>query len=255
VGTALLGVVSTRRVVEANALTADSHGRIVAIQQTLTALADVETGQRGYLLTGDEKYLQPYRQALGKIDPLLADLRRQYAKQPERLGSVERVLPLIAERRMEIEKTISLRESGAMAAALNIMESDTGFATTESIRRLLVGLEIREVRELKAEGDRLEESAYRFQFLILCMIGLAIVLTFVAAVLLVRRLRQLATMVTVCAWTKRVKWRGRWVTFEEFLEQRFNLRFTHGMSEEAARQFQVEAHEVHEAHLPRVPPK
>lgn len=255
VGTATLGVISTRRVVETNARASEIHGKILTIQQTMTALADAETGQRGFLLTGDKKYLEPYRAAFGRIEPLVAELRRRFAGNSERLESLDRLDPLIRAKREEMEKTVSLKEKGSMAAALNIVETDDGLAAMSSIRRILTGMEIREVRDLKSEGSRLEESAYQFQFMILGMIGVAIALSILAAALLVRRLRELATMVTVCAWTKRVKWRGQWVTFEEFLEQRFKLRFTHGMSEEAARQFQVEAYEVHEADARRVPPK
>ncbi|MBP7143411.1 MAG: CHASE3 domain-containing protein [Opitutaceae bacterium] len=255
VGTATLGVVSTRRVVETNARASEIHARILTIQQTMTTLADAETGQRGYLLTGDGKYLEPYRAAFGRIEPLMTELRRRFGGHPERLETLDRLAPLIRAKREEMETTVSLKEKGAMAAALNIIETDDGLTAMASIRRILTGMEIREVRDLKNEGDRLEERAYQFQFLILGMIGVAIALSAVSAALLVRRLRELATMVTVCAWTKRVKWRGQWVSFEEFLEQRFKLRFTHGMSEEAARQFQVEAHEVHEADSPRVPPK
>ena len=45
----------------------------------------------------------------------------------------------------------------------------------------------------------------------------------------------------VCAWTKRVKFQGKWVSFEDYLHTRFNLRFTHGISEEASRNLEMEA--------------
>lgn len=40
--------------------------------------------------------------------------------------------------------------------------------------------------------------------------------------------------VTVCAWTRRVHWQGRWLTFEDYLAQRFNLHCTHGICDEEA---------------------
>lgn len=66
------------------------------------------------------------------------------------------------------------------------------------------------------------------------IVGLAVLLGVVAAVLLGRRLQELETFITICAWTKRVKYEGRWVPFEEFLEKRFRLKLSHGISEEAA---------------------
>jgi hypothetical protein len=44
-------------------------------------------------------------------------------------------------------------------------------------------------------------------------------------------------LVTICAWTKRVRHAGVWMEFEAYLERRFGLRVTHGMSEEVAEQF------------------
>ncbi len=255
VGTALLGVMATRRVADANRKTAASHEKILTIQQVMTAVADAETGQRGFLLTGDDKYLQPYHRAMAGIPPRLESLRKRFADEPAQIKTLDQLASLIEVKRAESEKTISLREKGALAAALNIVEADDGHQTMQAIRKALAGLELAEVRGLKEEGDLLEARAYRYQFLIIGLIGLAILLTALAGVLMALRLRELATMITVCAWTKRVKWRGRWVSFEEFLEQRFKLRFTHGISEEAARQFQVEAYELHEASEARVPPK
>src|ERR1700748_1638785 len=45
-----------------------SHDVINALDTLLSMMQDAETGQRGYLLTGNEKYLQPYEEALSKVD-------------------------------------------------------------------------------------------------------------------------------------------------------------------------------------------
>ena len=41
------------------------------------------------------------------------------------------------------------------------------------------------------------------------------------------------SIVTMCAWTRRVKMDGRWVTVEEFLERKLGVRVSHGISEDA----------------------
>lgn len=63
---------------------------------------------------------------------------------------------------------------------------------------------------------------------------LAVILGVLSAILLNRRLQELETFITVCAWTKRVKHEGRWIPFDEFLEKRFRLKLSHGISDEAA---------------------
>ena len=57
-------------------------------------------------------------------------------------------------------------------------------------------------------------------------------------------MRDLEGLITVCAWTRRVKWEGRWVTFEDYLAKRFNLHCTHGICEEAAEQMRNETAEA-----------
>ncbi|MCC6677943.1 MAG: hypothetical protein IT436_12435 [Phycisphaerales bacterium] len=48
-----------------------------------------------------------------------------------------------------------------------------------------------------------------------------------------RRHEELERMVAICAWTRRVRWKGQWVSIEDFLMERFGLTITHGISEEA----------------------
>lgn len=72
------------------------------------------------------------------------------------------------------------------------------------------------------------------QWIGVALIAAAIALTAAAVVLHFRRPVGLDRWVTVCAWTRRVHWQGRWVSFEEYLAQRFDLRCTHGICEEEA---------------------
>lgn len=68
----------------------------------------------------------------------------------------------------------------------------------------------------------------------LALIAAAVALTAAALIVHFRRPRPLTHWVTICAWTRRIEWQGRWLTFEEYLAQRFDLRCTHGICEEEA---------------------
>jgi hypothetical protein len=48
-----------------------------------------------------------------------------------------------------------------------------------------------------------------------------------------KRREEAERYVAVCAWTRRIRWQGEWVSVEEFLHQRFGLEVTHGISDEA----------------------
>ena len=64
-----------------------SHTRLNALESTLSMVKDAETGQRGFLLTGDEEYLAPYNDASAGLDGSLARLRTQW---PDELGAIDR---------------------------------------------------------------------------------------------------------------------------------------------------------------------
>ena len=96
------------------------------LQSVLVNLVDAETGQRGYLLTGDPQYLAPYNAAIHEI-PLALDALRDVpisdASLPAHLRDIEEVASLKVS---ELTETIRLREAGAMLDALAVMRTDAG---------------------------------------------------------------------------------------------------------------------------------
>src|SRR5437660_6114091 len=79
------------------------------IFEVLSALKDAETGQRGFLLTGEERYLEPYQSAIKTIDRHIQDLRELTSdnrNQQKRLATMQ---PLVAGKLAELAETIALR--------------------------------------------------------------------------------------------------------------------------------------------------
>ena len=71
-----------------------THEVITTTHKFLSAMQDAETGQRGYLITGHESYLQPYEAALGQIDALLQRLSSLSAADPLQVERIGRLGPL-----------------------------------------------------------------------------------------------------------------------------------------------------------------
>lgn len=115
------------------------------------------------------------------------------------------------------------------------------------MRRLLYSLQRQEFAALVEYSAAAADRARRIQSLNAALILLAMGLAAAGAWLLFRRIREVENLITVCAWTRRVKWQGRWISFEEYLAKRFNLRCTHGISDEAAAQM---CHEVENTEIP-----
>src|SRR5271170_2612113 len=73
----------------------------------MTHLNDLETGQRGYLLTGDKEYLEPFAKSKGCIEPEIEELRRQTERTAEDGPLLSRLQSLAQRKIAELERTIA----------------------------------------------------------------------------------------------------------------------------------------------------
>src|SRR5579863_7149735 len=89
-----------------------------ATDDLLSLLKDAETGQRGYLLTGKEIYLGPYKNATAGIPGLIARLRSVTAELPDQAKRVADLQPVIVAKLQELARTIELRRSQGETAAV-----------------------------------------------------------------------------------------------------------------------------------------
>jgi signal transduction histidine kinase/DNA-binding response OmpR family regulator len=99
---------------------------VSAVNGLLLAITNAETGQRGFLLTGEDRYLAPYRKASADMPPLLKALRIATAGRPDQARRIERLNPLIAEKLAELALTIDLRENNGLDSALATVRTDRG---------------------------------------------------------------------------------------------------------------------------------
>src|SRR6266576_3661962 len=93
---AYLAVNHLNRMQKISALTLESSAIQADLSGVLKDLTDMETGQRGYLLTAGPAYLQPYTDAKGRIGTDIADLRVRLANRSERERSLESQLESLA---------------------------------------------------------------------------------------------------------------------------------------------------------------
>lgn len=113
-------------------------------EEVLSELKDAETGQRGYLLTGKQSYLEPYHRANSTIHQkaiALRQLTRDNSNQQRRINAVE---PLIAKKLAELKQTIDLRNNKELEAALAIVQTDRGKYLMDDIRQLATEIKNKE---------------------------------------------------------------------------------------------------------------
>ena len=141
------------------------RSRIVTVraQEVFSLLKDAETGQRGYLLTGDPRYLAPYNQAVLRIEPAMRQLEQANQQAPD---DVSRLTTLVNAKLEEVAQTIRVRQQGDVAAALAIVRTDRGRATMEEIRNLVPHIIEHEDRRYRELNDAAQQHGYRTRIVV-----------------------------------------------------------------------------------------
>jgi CHASE3 domain sensor protein len=138
---AYLAVNHLNRVQTIAALTLESSAIQAELSGVLKDMTDMETGQRGYLLTGNPAYLQPYTEAKGRIGADFMSVRTGLARRTQREQSLESRLEALARsKQAEIERSISLRQQGYRHRSFMLVDSNEGKDYMDEIRRIVSSL-------------------------------------------------------------------------------------------------------------------
>jgi CHASE3 domain sensor protein len=184
---AYLAVSHLKRVENIAALTLESSTIQAELSRVEKDLTDMETGQRGYLLTGSPEYLQPYADAKGTIENDLAALRTGLSNRTQRERSLESQLESSATSKLdEMERSISLRRRGYRRRAFNLVDTDEGKGYMDEIRRIASSLSSTESANF-ARLDRERTAALKKAFSATILSNSILLALAVCAFALIRR--------------------------------------------------------------------
>jgi signal transduction histidine kinase len=146
------------------------------LNQLLATLLAAETGQRGFLLTADDRYLEPYDQAISSFAAEIEGLRSLMADNPRQLERIDRLVPLASAKMREWAERVQLVRDGRRDEAVEQLRNRQPFERTKQIRALIAEMSSDEDQLL---GER-REAADRGGFVLLVAsiaggIGIAIV--------------------------------------------------------------------------------
>jgi len=196
------------------------------------ALNEAEAAEYGFLLTGSQSWLPTYLFSRNDAMIRLTFMAASFADRPAQLERLNRLRTLVEAKLAEFRYVTSLKQTGQDEKAVQLVSSNGGALALNQIRSLIAEMQAAEVRIL---AKRLQENETKVNVRDAISTGLlclsAAVLTGAGVLLL--RIRQLQSIITICAWTQRVNYNGKWMHMEDFLWQRFRLRVSHGISEEA----------------------
>src|SRR5216683_2959646 len=152
---------NTERFTEAAEWRKHTYEVLRNLDETVARLVDAETGQRGYLLTGEESYLEPYHVAIKNIDRTIGNLKNLTSDNPNQQKRIQILEPLVEKKLAEIQRTIELRENERLAAANRVVLEGSGKHWMDQIRAVVAEMTNEEEELLKLRTQKTNESVTR----------------------------------------------------------------------------------------------
>lgn len=145
---------------------------LVQSENLLSLIVDAETGQRGYLLTGEPQYLQPYNAAIQVLDPEMQKLQQLTADNPEQQQRSARLQQLVANKLDSLSKAVTARDQQGIEAAITVVQTNQGRALMDQIRVVINEIKAAENQLLQARSQQAKTAA-RFMSLMIvsCSLG------------------------------------------------------------------------------------
>ncbi|MGC1446908.1 MAG: CHASE3 domain-containing protein [Xanthobacteraceae bacterium] len=150
------------------------------LTRVLSLVQSTETGQRGYLLTGRDIYLGPYRVAVEQLPRMLDRTRDLLSDDSRQMQSLAQLRSMISAKLDELRGTIEAHDAGRQDEALAIVDNDSGFRLMQQIRQQIAAMQETENTLLGSRQAAAERSAMLLQigvalaFLLICGVGLLI---------------------------------------------------------------------------------
>jgi CHASE3 domain sensor protein len=222
-----------------------TYNILTILEQTQAQIADAETGQRGWLLTRRQDYFSLYDTAMAAINNDIQKLQILARGNPVEEANLAELQGLVTKRlgpNSEIVAAAKTNSAGTMAVFL----TDAGRDTMNQIRSVLFRMREQQTGLLVTRQQTAESRFLFDQTASLVLVGVTAI-ALIAVVVIQLRLEHLRQIVTVCAWTGQVKFEGEWIRMEDYLQRRFGVSVSHGLSKEAAAKM---IREIREANPP-----
>src|SRR6266446_5335283 len=152
---------NTARFAEASEWRKHTYEVLRNLDETVARLVDAETGQRGYLLTGEESYLEPYHVAIKNIDRTIGNLKNLTSDNPNQQKRIQILEPLVEKKLAEIHRTIDLRKNEGLASANHVVLEGSGKHWMDQIRAVVAEMTNEEQELLKLRTQKTNESVTR----------------------------------------------------------------------------------------------
>ncbi len=145
------------------------------LEMVLSSVKDAETGQRGYVLTGKQTYLQPHNRAVQTITRQVQELKTLTVADPYQQQQLIILKSLIAKKLAELNQTIDLRKNQGFDAALSVVLTNRGQELMDQIRKTIQQMQSAKNKQLQNWLKTREEADSKGQLVFLAGIVLNLV--------------------------------------------------------------------------------
>jgi methyl-accepting chemotaxis protein len=185
----IVGVTSWRNVdqqLKDAAWVAHTHEVLTTISKLMSAMQDVETGQRGYIISGEQSYLAPYSDAVTSVEVHRLHLLELVNDNPRQASRAQALGPLISTKLDAIDDGIEARRTGDFARAQQVVLSGSGKKAMDEIRAVVTAMTQSEEALLAERASQASAAARDAINTIFVGTGLAILIALVIGVLITR---------------------------------------------------------------------
>jgi methyl-accepting chemotaxis protein len=158
---ALIGAMAYRSIntlADTSQMVAHTHIVLQRIADVLNVLQDAEIGGRGYIITGDERFLEPYQQSETKIVAVVNDLRAQVADNPDQQKRIAQAEPIVVAKMSLTKRQIEMRKARDLEAVTKLVQSGEGQKLMDDLRRIFGDMEQEERNLLRQRAAEVEAA-------------------------------------------------------------------------------------------------
>ncbi|MBL0745311.1 response regulator [Chryseolinea lacunae] len=166
--------ISIRNLLDSSNWVNHTHAVILELNDVMSALKDAETGQRGYLLTGEKDYQEPYKAAQAVADRALDNVQALTLDNTAQQKGIEDLRRLVTKRFTILQRVIDHRDS---VGTLQIKDLRMGKDYMDSVRSLMTSMREREEALLKERTSRMETFSNFTPVLIVTAAVIALLIT------------------------------------------------------------------------------
>ncbi|MEH1824516.1 MAG: response regulator [Nostoc sp.] len=154
----LISYQSTNELIATSRKESHTYQVLSQLEELNLQLTNAETGQRGYIITGEQRYLEPYNSAIQVINQKVREIQRLTVDNPNQQNRLDILQPLLTERMAVMKNVIELRQTQGLEASQKAILTDQGKQLMDNIQKVIQAMKNEENALLKQRTQKAQAA-------------------------------------------------------------------------------------------------